>query len=180
MTNCVTNVWKLPRIIKHEPAIQTLKKRNPRCRDCRKKLWKTSMVDYRLLRNDQGNLMGKTTQGLDWLYLKVVWLVISVTNRTAGGLRRKRDYSPLSWEDYFESSRDVCVNDKNVSFILKGKLITLLLTGVIAVNSMVTFTFWHVHTLYLTFACTRFSNWRSRDHFKEKKKRNEFMQLQRK
>nr|XP_058971128.1 protein phosphatase methylesterase 1-like [Pocillopora verrucosa] len=32
---------------------------------------------------------------------------------TAGGLRRKRDYTPLSWEDYFDSSRDVCVNDKN-------------------------------------------------------------------
>ena len=34
-----------------------------------------------------------------------------------GGLRRKRDYTPLSWEDYFDSSRDVCVNDKNVSFV---------------------------------------------------------------
>lgn len=32
-------------------------------------------------------------------------------------MRRKRDYTPLSWEEYFESSKDVCVNDKNVSFL---------------------------------------------------------------
>lgn len=31
-------------------------------------------------------------------------------------MRRKRDYTPLSWEEYFESTKDVYVNGKNVSF----------------------------------------------------------------
>ncbi|XP_074621050.1 protein phosphatase methylesterase 1-like isoform X1 [Acropora palmata] len=31
-----------------------------------------------------------------------------------GGPGRKRDYSPLSWKQYFENSKYVCVNDKNM------------------------------------------------------------------
>ena len=32
-------------------------------------------------------------------------------------MRRKRDYTPLSWQDYFDSTKDVYVNGKDVSFI---------------------------------------------------------------
>ena len=31
-------------------------------------------------------------------------------------MRRKRDYTPLSWQDYFDSTKDVYVNGKDVSF----------------------------------------------------------------
>ena len=31
-------------------------------------------------------------------------------------MRRKRDYTPLSWQDYFDSMKDVYVNGKDVSF----------------------------------------------------------------
>lgn len=31
-------------------------------------------------------------------------------------MRRKRDYTPLSWQGYFDSTRDVYVNAKDVSF----------------------------------------------------------------
>lgn len=58
------------------------------------------------------------------------------TNRTAGGLRRKRDYTPLSWEDYFDSSRDVCVNDKNVSFVSLSA--SVMREGEIPLNSIPT------------------------------------------
>lgn len=37
-------------------------------------------------------------------------------NRVVGGMQRKRDYTPLSWQGYFESTKDVYVNGKNVSF----------------------------------------------------------------
>ena len=37
-------------------------------------------------------------------------------NRGGGGTRRKRDYTPLSWQDYFDSMKDVYVNGKDVSF----------------------------------------------------------------
>lgn len=39
-------------------------------------------------------------------------------NRIVGGLWWKCDYILLFWEDYFDSLRDVCVNDKNVFFVL--------------------------------------------------------------
>ena len=42
--------------------------------------------------------------------------------RSPGGPVRKRDYSPLSWKQYFENSEYVCVSDKNVSFLLLSVL----------------------------------------------------------
>ncbi|KAL9973996.1 hypothetical protein ACROYT_G020523 [Oculina patagonica] len=74
------------------------------------------------------------------------------THGTAGGnMRRKRDYSPLSWEDYFESSKDVCVNDKNKFRVYQagdaGPLLLLLHGGGHSALS------WSVFTKSITGIC---------------------------
>ncbi|CAH3166096.1 unnamed protein product, partial [Porites evermanni] len=48
-------------------------------------------------------------------------------------IRRKRDYTPLSWEGYFETSRDVRVSEKNIFRVYQagsnGPLLLLLHGG---------------------------------------------------
>ena len=75
------------------------------------------MVDYLQLRDDQGNLTGKNEKK------KQINCVLNSSMKcfflfanSAGGMQRKRDYTPLSWQIYFESTKDVSVNGKNVSF----------------------------------------------------------------
>ncbi|CAH3143207.1 unnamed protein product [Porites evermanni] len=55
------------------------------------------------------------------------------SNFAPGGIRRKRDYTPLSWEGYFETSRDVRVSEKNIFRVYQagsnGPLLLLLHGG---------------------------------------------------
>ncbi|XP_073253213.1 protein phosphatase methylesterase 1-like isoform X1 [Porites lutea] len=55
------------------------------------------------------------------------------SNFASGGIRRKRDYTPLSWEGYFETSRDVRVSEKNIFRVYQagsnGPLLLLLHGG---------------------------------------------------
>lgn len=57
-------------------------------------------------------------------------------NRAAGGGRRKRDYSPLSWEQYFENSKDVCISEKTVSFFQPSVLSVIFQTVLLCIYTL--------------------------------------------